>query len=302
VQSHIFLSFVLTTRNKFPFLKEILDDLVLHKECDEEIIVIDSGSSDGTVEYLKRMMFDRKVDYFVSEPDEGEAHGFNKGIVQARGKYIKLLSDDDVFDWHRIRGIKHWLFENSVSLVFSNGLGNTKHDKVVSLAYEEDFMEWTKYGNAFAFCGLGLFIRRDALPLIGYLNPVFKRVDAEYSLRATSCRNIKIAFSHDYLWFRRLNPNSNSAKFSKTIGLEMAKLLLFYGSPMSLIKWIHRRYIRNIKIPGGIPRLQLKGNSKGTPCYVECGELLDKANQNRSIYYSSPKCGQRGMTSRENGG
>lgn len=58
-----------------------------------EYIVIDGGSTDGTIDILRR--FDNSISYWISEPDLGIYNALNKGISLARGShYIPLGSDD----------------------------------------------------------------------------------------------------------------------------------------------------------------------------------------------------------------
>lgn len=60
---------------------------------DFEWIVIDGGSTDGTLDILKK--YERRMNYFVSEPDRGIYHAMNKGIAQAHGKYLLFLNGGD---------------------------------------------------------------------------------------------------------------------------------------------------------------------------------------------------------------
>lgn len=58
-----------------------------------EYVVVDGGSSDGTVDILRR--HEPVIDYFVSEPDEGLYYAMNKGLELAQGDLILLLNSDD---------------------------------------------------------------------------------------------------------------------------------------------------------------------------------------------------------------
>jgi len=58
-----------------------------------ELIVIDGGSSDGTVEILEK--YDRHITYWVSEPDHGIYHAWNKALKQAKGEWVIFLGADD---------------------------------------------------------------------------------------------------------------------------------------------------------------------------------------------------------------
>lgn len=60
-----------------------------------EYIVIDGGSTDGTVEIIRR--YESSIDYWVSEKDAGIYDAINKGIALANGDYIGLLHSDDFF-------------------------------------------------------------------------------------------------------------------------------------------------------------------------------------------------------------
>ena len=59
-----------------------------------EHIVVDGGSTDGTVELLRRAENIR----WISEPDRGLAHALNKGIAMATGDVIGELNADDVYE------------------------------------------------------------------------------------------------------------------------------------------------------------------------------------------------------------
>ena len=104
--NEIKLSYLITTRNKLPYLKEALGRLIKNAGEDEEIVVADGSSTDGTKEYLSQLYQNGKIHKFISEPDQNEAHGFNKCFVMARGELLKVVSDDDVFYYPAIRECK----------------------------------------------------------------------------------------------------------------------------------------------------------------------------------------------------
>lgn len=58
-----------------------------------EYVVVDGGSTDGTVELLKA--YEDLVDYYVSEPDKGLYYAMNKGLELAQGDFILILNSDD---------------------------------------------------------------------------------------------------------------------------------------------------------------------------------------------------------------
>lgn len=66
-----------------------------------EYIVVDGGSTDGTVEILREL--DARLDYWVSEPDRGIYDAMNKGISCATGEIIGILNSDDWFEPEAVR-------------------------------------------------------------------------------------------------------------------------------------------------------------------------------------------------------
>lgn len=62
---------------------------------DFEYIIIDGGSTDGSVEVIKK--YESQIDYWVSEPDKGVYNAMNKGIGKASGDYLNFMNSGDTF-------------------------------------------------------------------------------------------------------------------------------------------------------------------------------------------------------------
>lgn len=80
--------------NNLEGLKKTIASVVKQTWTDFEHIVIDGGSNDGSVEYLKTL--DDRVNW-VSEPDKGVYHAMNKGVKKANGEYLLFLNSGDHF-------------------------------------------------------------------------------------------------------------------------------------------------------------------------------------------------------------
>lgn len=92
------ISVISASFNTGAFAKETLDSVARQSSHDYEHLVIDGGSTDGTVEELKRHPEIR----WVSEPDSGFPEAFKKGVMMAKGEYIIQCSISDGFldrDW-----------------------------------------------------------------------------------------------------------------------------------------------------------------------------------------------------------
>lgn len=74
-------------------LQSVLESVLSKRSRDVEIIVIDGGSDDGTLELLRGC--DSQIDHWISESDEGIYDAMNKGIAFANGQYILHLNAGD---------------------------------------------------------------------------------------------------------------------------------------------------------------------------------------------------------------
>jgi ADP-heptose:LPS heptosyltransferase/glycosyltransferase involved in cell wall biosynthesis len=77
-------------------LQQCIDSVVAQSYRNVELIVIDGGSSDGTVEIMARNI--KSLAYCISEPDDGIYSAWNKAIAKAKGDWICFLGADD-FLW-----------------------------------------------------------------------------------------------------------------------------------------------------------------------------------------------------------
>lgn len=69
---------------------------VVNQTCKNfEYIIIDGGSTDGSVDVIKE--YAGRIDYWVSEPDRGCYHAMNKGVKVASGEYVIFMNSGDKF-------------------------------------------------------------------------------------------------------------------------------------------------------------------------------------------------------------
>ncbi|OXG08606.1 glycosyltransferase [Flavobacterium piscis] len=69
---------------------------VVNQDCkDYEYVIIDGGSTDGTLEIVKK--YNDKITHWVSEPDKGIYDAMNKGAAISRGKWLCFMNSGDTF-------------------------------------------------------------------------------------------------------------------------------------------------------------------------------------------------------------
>ena len=105
------ISVVTVVFNAKKNLKETLQSVLNQTYNNIEYIVIDGGSTDGTVEIL--MENDSKLDYWISEPDSGIYHAMNKAIDIVAGKWVNFVNSSDTLNGDAYTKIIDFLVKNS---------------------------------------------------------------------------------------------------------------------------------------------------------------------------------------------
>jgi glycosyltransferase involved in cell wall biosynthesis len=88
------ISIITATYNSYPNILSMLRNIQSQSYPNIELIIIDGGSNDGTLEEIKKCNF---VANYISEPDQGIYDALNKGLKLASGQIIGFLHSDDIF-------------------------------------------------------------------------------------------------------------------------------------------------------------------------------------------------------------
>jgi len=89
------ISVIIAVYNGAKTLQRCIDSVSNQTYSHKELIIIDGGSTDGTVDILKANS--DKITYWKSEPDRGIFHAWNKALDQVQGDWICFLGSDDYF-------------------------------------------------------------------------------------------------------------------------------------------------------------------------------------------------------------
>lgn len=244
------LSYVTATKNKLPYFKQGIEKLIAAKQPDEEILVADGASTDGTPEYLAELKAAGKIDWFVSEPDFAEAHALNKLFLAARGQVIKIINDDDAYYFPTIEACKNFMLGHPDIDVMGMEGGSCKHltpeRQIIKrvAGYEENYRKWKEDHTPFEFAVLGLMFRRSSLPFLGFWDLSFKNADAEYTFRTTAgpaklawCRNPGFVFIRT-----KEGVTMNNLKRMREEALRLRKFYLDEDPPSKLLIALKRPF------------------------------------------------------------
>ena len=89
------LSVITVNYNDAVGLERTIKSVISQTFRDYEFIIIDGGSTDNSVEIIKK--YENRIDYWVSESDGGIYPGMNKGLRQAKGEYVNFMNGGDSY-------------------------------------------------------------------------------------------------------------------------------------------------------------------------------------------------------------
>lgn len=89
------ISIVTVSLNQTKFVEEAIKSIIDQKYPKLEFIIIDGGSTDGSVEIIES--YQDQLAYWISEKDHGQSHAINKGFQHCHGDLVTFLNSDDLY-------------------------------------------------------------------------------------------------------------------------------------------------------------------------------------------------------------
>ncbi len=148
------ISIVTVVYNGEKHLEQTINSILEQTYDNVEYIIIDGGSTDGTVDIIKK--YEDQIDYWVSEPDTGIYNAMNKGASLCSGDYVAFLNADDWYNGDTILSVINVILKHFSDFIFAN----------VDLFNEEDEYTYTynshfnQYYRHMPFGHPTLFVKR----------------------------------------------------------------------------------------------------------------------------------------------
>ena len=109
------ISVVTPSFNQGKYIRETIESVLSQNYPNLEYIVIDGGSTDSTLAVIDDYV--DRLNYFVSEKDNGQSHAINKGFAQATGDIFCWLNSDDQFAPNALWSMAIAFYTNRTDLV-----------------------------------------------------------------------------------------------------------------------------------------------------------------------------------------
>lgn len=246
------VSIVIPSFNQGFFIEETIRSVIFQDYPNLEIIIIDGGSKDNTLEIIKK--YEKYITYWVSEPDNGQSHAINKGFIKCTGDWVAWMNSDDCY----LPGALNYLFADKkyedYSFMYGNyfigeSLYNHKEINVINgsmLSVRK--LLYFFYGVDYIIPSQSVFVKRELLNKVGLLNEKLHYcMDLEWYVRIL-LQKPKIVKYNKTLCFFRYNQTTKTSQMSRKdisenrMIVESEEIALSYESKLNYLnKWLFRR-------------------------------------------------------------
>src|SRR3990170_8361781 len=111
------ISIVIPSLNKVSFIKETLESIVTQNYPNLEVIIQDGGSTDGTLEIIKKYAkkYPDKINW-ESIKDKGQTDAINRGFKKASGRVLSYINADDLYENGALNKVGEYFSKNPKTL------------------------------------------------------------------------------------------------------------------------------------------------------------------------------------------
>ena len=177
------ISIVTVVFNGEQFLEETIQSVINQTYDNVEYIIIDGGSTDGTVDIVKK--YEDRIDYWVSEKDTGIYDAMNKGISLCNGEIIGLVNADDYIYKNTLKVIVKTIERFQVDFAYADldiiDCNAKKIDTISSIGLDHIRFKAFKH---MPFLHPSLFVRKEVYEELGLYSTDYKlSSDYDFSLK-----------------------------------------------------------------------------------------------------------------------
>jgi glycosyltransferase involved in cell wall biosynthesis len=227
------ISIVTPSFNQGDYIEKTIRSVLLQGYPNLEYIIIDGGSTDQTIEVIKK--YEPWIHFWVSEKDNGKSHAINKGLAKTSGELLGWLNSDDYYlPGALFKVAMAYLEDTSVGAIYGQGhivdaTGAIIHTPKLVPVTKATLFEWS-FGND--FMQPSCIFTRKAWKESGTIDEsLYFSFDVEYWIRIAE----KFTFKRisDVLSISLSHPHAKTTSMPIISVIEFANVCMKYGEEAS---------------------------------------------------------------------
>ncbi len=235
------ISIIIPTLNQAKFIEETIRSVLDQNYPNLELIVLDGGSTDGTLEILQK--YDDSLTW-ISEPDKGQVDAINKGLRMVTGDVVAFLNSDDLYTPTTLMTVGKYFSDHPQANIVTGKCINIDQNGVETrslIKFYKNF--WLKLGIDSCLTVMdyvsqpSTFWRTELIHSIGFFDEQFHNaMDYDYWLRVS--QKYKLKYIDQYLSKFRIYPSSITSSNSRAQYDDELRVASWYCTPVQL--FIHK--------------------------------------------------------------
>ena len=233
------ISIVTATYNRAEYLEETIVSVLEQNYPDLEYLVIDGGSTDGSVEVIKK--YEKHLTYWESEKDRGQGHALNKGFRKASGDILGWINSDDFYLPGALEEIGRVYREFGESVIagpvinFNELTGETRLIHPQNITYEKMFEFGLLGRHNVVWHQPGIFLPRKSFESAGGIDEQWYYL-MDHDLYMRILKHTGVVYAERPLVKFRVHPDAKTYVYGIDFCLERLRLLE---------KWAKQDELRN---------------------------------------------------------
>lgn len=247
MQNSPLVTVVTPTFNQAKFLERTIQSVLMQDYSNLEYIIVDGGSSDGSVEVIKK--YEKRLAWWVSEKDRGQTDAINKGFARTRGEIIAWLNSDDTYEPGAIReAAEYFVRHPEISAVYSQANYINENDKIIG-RFPAAQTDYKKLRRGFVHVPQqACFFRADIWKKIGPLDASFYFA-MDYDLWVRLAKEAPMAYIPEKTWANfRLHSDAKTISADDRCWPEMLKVHYREGGS-KIAPIVLKYYLRKLAAP-----------------------------------------------------
>jgi len=233
------ISVVTCSYNQGKFLEETITSVLGQQYPRLQYIVIDGGSTDNSVEIIKK--YAHRLDYWTSEKDRGQSHAVNKGIARCAGDIFSWINSDDVMSPGALEAVAGIWMRHPGRIIAGhteifNEAGTVEVTKARGLSVRNFVRFWE--AKDFGWCQPSTFVPLNALRQIGCLREDLHHAMDYVMLTELMARGIEVSYADQILSRFRLHADSKTVAAKAEQSMErVSALRSLKNLPIAVADW-----------------------------------------------------------------
>ncbi len=241
------ITIVMPSFNQQAYIERSILSVLNQNYSNLEFIVVDGGSTDGTVDIIKK--YDKYFFYWLSEADNGQTHAINKGLEMATGDLLAYQNSDDVYVPNAFESVAQAYVKNpSAGVIYGDFFHIDERDNILDEQLLINAHYWIQIFHGPQIHNQAAFWKRWVYKKVGPLNESL-RFDMDYEYfcrilyRAIPTMHLKLhigAFRH--------HDETKTSTLQHISRKELKEVSEYYRRKKTLFKILPRRLMKPLSV------------------------------------------------------